>query len=1130
MNGYCTYKDRSEGKSKKSTKSIQKVAFHCVIHPEASRQAVRTRGIAARSTMGVAFQIVKAILPEGVRDTMKRLKPSTCCDNAAQQQTEQELTRTPAPSILSVARSPCKTQFDLECPTRSAWQKGLSSNSLKWINGSCRLDYAFSLSRLPVPTRRSGINRIGGLCRSNPSHQAFCIPLHFRGNQEIMLLLTRSMLAILILACVSLLVGCQEQVETLANQSTAQGTQTSKSQANDSASGDALSSAKQESGKSVIVRLRGLAESGEPDAQRQLGDYYSHLGEAGSMKAARKNDPEALKWYQRSAAQGDAEGLHRLGVMYASGRAINRNDQEAIRLYRLAVEKNNARALNSLGWMYASGHGVTQDDIKAVKLYRQAAARGTRGAQTNLGWMYEEGRGVPKDDKEAVRWYRLAAEQDYPRALVNLGRMHEEGRGVPKDDVEAVRWYRRAAEQGNTSAQFKLGASFAFGRGVPQDATEAVKWFRLAAEQGDPTAQFNLGVAYANGHGISQDDVEAVKWYRSAAEQDFAPAQFKLGASLAFGHGVPQDDTEAVKWLHLAAEQGLASAQHNLAIHYSKGQGVPQDDAEAVKWYHLAAEQGSDQTHLALATIYAFGYSSQPINESKAKYHLRKASETEGALSRFSQNMFEDTVALEQKITTVKQAIRQAEQLGSEVLTQAERDFFAPSDSAMYWDDERRRHVYYDGKNPADMSENISFAAKLSLNALRPRLALLMAQKSQVERVLMWIREMDRESSSLAGSVQTQSDGDAEAADEQHSVGSVSQQATSVFDLEKKLEIDRELKDWSTKAVLVHNDIELPPDVELLAGFSKNRLTVWHEAAEANVPSAQCLLGVCLFYGIDCKEDRTAGAAWLNKAASQVPRSENDKQIYAESQLMLGRAYLHEDNDELDNEVGINALKVAAAFGSKRAFLSLGNYFFASGNLDADAMKEVFSWYKQSAEAGSRVGMLCVASVYEHGRGAPQDHSLAWQWMEKSAKLGNPQAETGLGLYLLEGVGVDVDTTMAAAWMKRAAEKDFALAQFILSGMYLNGIGVQKNSNQFVAWLKKAANNGDPKACEVLAVRYLQFNELSVSEHLELAKGDPLNNAELKYRSQREGMKYLRAAAVNGNTEAESFLKQLQNP
>ena len=237
-----------------------------------------------------------------------------------------------------------------------------------------------------------------------------------------------------------------------------------------------------------------------------------------------KKEYEKALWCYLEAAELPSEKsngalLNRIGYMYDKGYGVAEDDIEAVKWFRKSADQGNAMAQHNMGFMYQYGKGVSQDYNEAVKWYRKSAEQGNADGQLNLGYMYEKGYGVAEDDVEAVKWYRKSADQGNATAQHNMGLMYQYGKGVSQDYNEAVKWYRKSAEQGNAEGQCDLGYMYDKGYGVAEDDVEAVKWYRKSAEQGNAIAQYNMGVMYENGEGIRKDIKEAQRWYKLAADQ-----------------------------------------------------------------------------------------------------------------------------------------------------------------------------------------------------------------------------------------------------------------------------------------------------------------------------------------------------------------------------------------------------------------------------------------------------------------------------------------------------------------------------------------------------------------------------------------------------------------------------------
>ena len=71
-------------------------------------------------------------------------------------------------------------------------------------------------------------------------------------------------------------------------------------------------------------------------------------------------------------------------MMYENGKGVVKDVTEAVKWYRKSAEQGDARAQSNLGIMYETGKGVSKDIAEAVKWYQKAAKQGYRDAQENL--------------------------------------------------------------------------------------------------------------------------------------------------------------------------------------------------------------------------------------------------------------------------------------------------------------------------------------------------------------------------------------------------------------------------------------------------------------------------------------------------------------------------------------------------------------------------------------------------------------------------------------------------------------------------------------------------------------------------------------------------------------------------
>jgi hypothetical protein len=137
-------------------------------------------------------------------------------------------------------------------------------------------------------------------------------------------------------------------------------------------------------------------------AELALGNTAHHL----------KDYAQAMQWYQKAAAQGNAEAEDKIGLLYHEGGVVMPNGNEDWRWFEKSASHGNAQGEFHLGAMYEKAGQYTD----AVKWIHNAALQGHGEAEFYMGNFYERGLGVQKDDAEAVRWYQKAAAQRVDQA------------------------------------------------------------------------------------------------------------------------------------------------------------------------------------------------------------------------------------------------------------------------------------------------------------------------------------------------------------------------------------------------------------------------------------------------------------------------------------------------------------------------------------------------------------------------------------------------------------------------------------------------------------------------------------------------------------------------------------------
>jgi TPR repeat protein len=271
-----------------------------------------------------------------------------------------------------------------------------------------------------------------------------------------------------------------------------------------------------------LGELQGLAESGNADAQIDLGLAYA------KGDGVTKDDAVARHWFELAAAQGAAKAQYLTGAMLERGRGGPRSYADALQWYHRAADQNYAPAEAAMGRFYGRGLGVEQDPKQRTDWFRRAADHGNPLAQWVLGNFYQSGNGVEKNMPVAVSWYERAATHGFALAQVRLGIIYEHGNAVRQDYAQALHWFRLAADAGNAAGLNNLGTFYRHGYAVPLDYAQAMALFHQAADKGNATAEYNIGLMYADGQGVKVDKQQAREWFEKAAAAGNEPAIARL--------------------------------------------------------------------------------------------------------------------------------------------------------------------------------------------------------------------------------------------------------------------------------------------------------------------------------------------------------------------------------------------------------------------------------------------------------------------------------------------------------------------------------------------------------------------------------------------------------------------------
>lgn len=285
------------------------------------------------------------------------------------------------------------------------------------------------------------------------------------------------------------------------------------------------------------------AANGDVNTQYELGRLYEYGGFDEFGVEVRRNQKQAVEWYQKSAEQGHAEAQSALASMYRYGQGVRRSSKRAFYWYQKSAAQDCDSAQASLAELYRDGEGVAEDSEQAMFWYRKAADQGAKEYQLKLADAL-----VDDAPHEAVHWYRLAAESNDAEAQFKLAELYEQGNGVPKNDQEAFCWYLKAEQlEANETAwcgsfnnpRYEVGRCYATGRGVQKDSDEALKRLlpiadpKLTEELVEQMARAQLLVAtvFADPEHARHDPIEAYVWINLAAS--YVPKGRQLSADVS---------------------------------------------------------------------------------------------------------------------------------------------------------------------------------------------------------------------------------------------------------------------------------------------------------------------------------------------------------------------------------------------------------------------------------------------------------------------------------------------------------------------------------------------------------------------------------------------------------------------
>ena len=252
-------------------------------------------------------------------------------------------------------------------------------------------------------------------------------------------------------------------------------------------------------------KLFEMAESGDDLAQNALGFAFLLGGDWEPAFGLDKNPEESQRWYEMSAAQGNADSIYELGknlLDYDSGfkididkgeqyllQAAKKGKSDAyFELYRLykwtkhdpqkallwaekSAENGSSFLARDIAESYYNGDGTEVDYEKAAFYFRKCIKEDPEDVDTNLSYLplakccLRSSHPTDKDYKDAYVYLKLALDAANEKSYCSqqkgeveywIAYMLDNGLGMQSNLEEAFRHYSRSAELGFEKAQDEL--------------------------------------------------------------------------------------------------------------------------------------------------------------------------------------------------------------------------------------------------------------------------------------------------------------------------------------------------------------------------------------------------------------------------------------------------------------------------------------------------------------------------------------------------------------------------------------------------------------------------------------------------------------------------------------------------
>lgn len=161
---------------------------------------------------------------------------------------------------------------------------------------------------------------------------------------------------------------------------------------------------------------------------RESANYHQYVpafNYLGRIFMKRRESDSASKWYQKSAAANNAEGLCMMGYFYQKGYGVvKQSTPSALGCYATAAATGDFEQVVDVAIKFLKGGDVPKEEKIAVDILDAAAKCGSADAQFYLAKCYQNGLGVNADLGKAITLYKTASGNGHQESKNELQNIH----------------------------------------------------------------------------------------------------------------------------------------------------------------------------------------------------------------------------------------------------------------------------------------------------------------------------------------------------------------------------------------------------------------------------------------------------------------------------------------------------------------------------------------------------------------------------------------------------------------------------------------------------------------------------------------------------------------------------------